>query len=202
LSKEYDVCRTKSVVGALTDYFRTKFAAWRSEVPIFSFAGEGSKPQICEDGVIYAFGVNSVFEQLIKKNGLIMFYGTDLQHATFLHYCEQMSGVLTYRYYKTFGGKIFNYNQEKDVTLKLHVRPLKKVLDYDFKKLENDLYTEGLLKKNSPFKTYLIKAKYFSEYVIYRMKKDPFYLLTEATRSWVEPQLQKLGRPFLITDFE
>jgi hypothetical protein len=34
------------------------------------------------------------------------------------------------------------------------------------------------------------------------MKTDPLYLLTEETRAWVEPQLQKLGRPFLITDFE
>jgi len=202
LSKEYDVHLTKSVVGALTDFFRTKHAAWRSEVPVFSFAGEGEKPYICENGIIDAFGTNSVFGQLITNDGLIMFYGTDLLPATFVHYCEQISGVLTYRYFKTFEGKVINDNREKNVTLKFHVRPLRNVLEYDIKKLEHDLYAEGLLKDFTPFQTLLIKARHFSEYITDRMKEDTLYLLTEDTRSWVEPKLQKLGRPFLITDFE
>lgn len=200
-TKEYDVNMTKSEVGVLTEYFRTKCATWRSEVPVFSFAGEGVKPQIYEDGVIDAFGANSIFEQLVKKDALIMLYGKGFESMTFLHHCEQMA-AMPYRYFKNFKGKVFFDNIEREVTLKYFVRPLNKVMYCDVTKIEYDLGAEGLLQKTTPINTYLIKAKNLFEYLVYRMKKDPLYLLTKETQVWVEPMLQKLGRPFLITDFE
>jgi aminoglycoside 3-N-acetyltransferase len=203
VSGEYNLQSTKSKVGALTEYFRTNIATWQSKVPVFSFAGEQDKPLICEDNIIDAFGINSVFDHLVKKNGLILFYGTGLLHATIIHYCEQLSGMLTYRYDKFFEGKVINGDSTTNIKLKFHVRPKGKTLNYNFMNLEKDLYEQGLLQRFTPsFNSCLIKANHFVEFVIDKMKQDPLYLLDDESRNWIEPELEKLGRPFLLSDFE
>jgi hypothetical protein len=34
------------------------------------------------------------------------------------------------------------------------------------------------------------------------MKGDPFALLDEKSRAWAEPAVEKLGRRFVLTDYE
>ena len=48
----------------------------------------------------------------------------------------------------------------------------------------------------------LFSIKNVSDYWISKLNKDSFYFLNEESKKWVIPKLDKLGRGFLLTDFE
>ena len=41
-----------------------------------------------------------------------------------------------------------------------------------------------------------------SDFIIDKIKIDPFYLLDNESKKWVMPKVNKLGRGFLLADFE
>jgi hypothetical protein len=49
---------------------------------------------------------------------------------------------------------------------------------------------------------YAIGARELVEFWESKLRQDPFYLLDEPSRHWIEPQVNSLGRRFLISDFE
>jgi aminoglycoside 3-N-acetyltransferase len=55
---------------------------------------------------------------------------------------------------------------------------------------------------NFRFEIRLIKAADIVHFWVEKMQEDPLYLLDANTRAWVEPKLEELGRPFLLSDFE
>jgi aminoglycoside 3-N-acetyltransferase len=204
-SREYDVQQSPSQVGMLTEYFRTDVARWRSPVPVFSFCGDGKKPEFREETLIDPFDEHSLFQAMIDRDALIIYYGVlGIYSSTIIHYCERLSGKLCYRYDKLFNGVIRDDNRQYAVTLKFHVRPKARYLDYDWKRLEADLVEDGLLDviNERRFQFRCIKACELAEYWLEKIAEDPLYLLDTASREWVEPELQRLGRPFTITDFE
>ena len=46
------------------------------------------------------------------------------------------------------------------------------------------------------------KAREFNNFLKKKISQDEFYPLDKKTRSWIEPMIKKLGRPFDINDFE
>jgi aminoglycoside 3-N-acetyltransferase len=206
VTQEFNVQNTPSQVGALTEYFRTHVAGWRSPVPIFSFTGDDCEPILKAGATIDPFGESSLFQQMTEDDALIMYYGINGIHpSTFVHYCERVSGKLCYRYDKIFSGKVISLDKTHDVRLNFHVRPRSnKTLDYDWTRLEKDLIQAGLMFKVSDFRfeIRLIKAGDLAHFWIEKMQEDPLYLLDNNTRVWVEAKLDELGRPFLLSDFE
>jgi aminoglycoside 3-N-acetyltransferase len=205
-TKEFNVQRSPSQVGALTEYFRTHIANWRSLVPIFSFTGDDSIPILEIDKIIDPFGEKSLFQQMIWDNTLIIHYGINGIHSsTIIHYCERMSGKLYYRYDKIFSGRVISKDKIYDIDLNFHVRPKSdKILEYDWKRLEKDLIQTGLMIKLSDFRfeIRLVNAADLANFWINKMQEDPLYLLDTDSLAWVEPKLEELGRPFLLSDFE
>jgi aminoglycoside 3-N-acetyltransferase len=204
-TKVYDIRKTPSQVGVLTEYFRESIAQWRSPVPIFSFAGEGDEPLSDSFQTIDPFDAKSLFQNMVNSNMLIMYYGTrGIYPSTIIHFSERVSEKLYYRYDKLFSGEIIHDDKRQHAVLNFHVRPKGKYLDYDWSRLEEDLLREGLLKKicGRRFEFRCIKASDIAAYWIQKIKTDPLYLLDSQSRSWVEPALEKLGRPFLLSDFE
>jgi aminoglycoside 3-N-acetyltransferase len=205
-TKEFNVQSTPSQVGTLTEYFRTHIACWRSLVPIFSFTGDDSEPTMESNRIIDPFGGNSLFQQMIDAPTLIMYYGINGIHpSTIIHYCERMSGKLYYRYDKIFSGRVISKDKIYDIDLNFHVRPKSdKILGYDWKRLEQDLIQAGLIYiiSGSRFEIRLIKASDIAHFWIEKMQEEPLYLLNSESRKWIEPKLQQLGRPFLLSDFE
>lgn len=209
----YDFCKgnsyiikdSPSQVGVLSEYFRKNIAEWRTPIPVFSFAGTGEKPVLDISRVIDPFGYHSAFHVLYEKDSLLMHYGSSLNSTTILHYAERISNHLCYRYDKLFYGKIIPIDgTEIDITFNFHVRPIGKHLDYDWNKLENDLFENNILflYKEGRSRVFLCKIKELINFWIDQMIHDPLYLLDDESKIWVEPFLNKLGRPFLITDFE
>ena len=209
----YDFCKdgsyvineSPSKVGVISEYFRKNIAEWRTPIPVFSFAGTGEKPIFDIAQIIDPFGTDSGFQILHEKDALLMHYGSSLSSSTILHYAERISNKIYYRYDKLFLGKIIpNSGKEINVSFNFHVRPSGNYLDYDWIKIEKDLFENNILFLFSEGRTRILlcKIKELISYWLERMAKDPLYFLDNESKLWVKPLLEKLGRPFLITDFE
>lgn len=203
--KSYQVNNCPSQVGVLSEYFRRNAAEWRTPIPVFSFAGMGEQPMLDISGIIDPFGWHSAWNFLYEKDALLMFYGASFNSSTILHYIERVSNCLCYRYDKLFYGKIGKSNGEEiDATLLYHVRPLGTRLVYDVNKIEDDLKKNDVLFlfQESRSVILLCRVRDLVKFCLGMLKQDPLYFLDIDTKLWVEPLLNRLGRPFIITDFE
>lgn len=134
----FDVCNTKSSVGAFSEYFRCLSGVVRSLHPIFSIAAYGKKKNIFKDcNINDCFGKNTCFDLLYKLDAKLMNLGCNF-NVTFAHYVEQELKV-KYRYFKSFEGfikvnsKIFfsktkYFVGNKKIHYTLNLDGLKKVL--------------------------------------------------------------------------
>ena len=68
-------------------------------------------------------------------------------------------------------------------------------------KIGFDLKEEDLLQSYAPM-VFGFSAPRVLEYWKHRLRQDPFYFLTSSTRLWIEDLLDRLGRKFLVDDFE
>lgn len=205
----YCLQSSESQVGHLSEFARKHWADWRTEVPIFSFCGKGKIPKYIDHSknTINPFGKNTVFSGVVENDGIVLLYGTSIQPSTIIHYVEEMlDGGPLYRYEKKFLGTVKSGDVHADrlVTLLNHVRPLGKVLNYDWEKLERDLLAENILYqvRDGASIAFAFSAKKFFVYAKERMALDPYYLLDKSSKLWVSRMIDSLGRRFHIDDFE
>ena len=203
----YDVKKDKSQVGILNDYFRS-FCDWRTTTPVFNFCGKGKYPidKIHPQCVINPFSFGSEFHHLYKSKSLHCHYGSKISNSTLFHYIENISNKLLYRYSKQFKGVVNDFGIKTNVILEYPVSPLNSRVEYDWKKIYQDLLQENLIFEFKIFGDVnyitLFSIKNVSDYWISKLNKDSFYFLNEESKKWVIPKLDKLGRGFLLNDFE
>ena len=208
----FDYCRTRlysiakdpSQSGPLSEYARVNWARWRTQSPVFNAAGSGREPEVEIEDTILAFGDRSVFAQLVRRSGLLVFYGAPLASATIIHHAEHVARGPFYRYDKHFAGIVTGAGKVKRVTLIYHVRPKGHHLDYDWPRIEYDFAKAGLMQlfKTGTSIIRVLEAANSLRFLVGRLRGDPLYLLDSESRAWVEPALQRLGRRFVIEDFE
>jgi hypothetical protein len=77
-------------------------------------------------------------------------------------------------------------------------------LEYDWQRLRADLEREGILRvlKVPGSEVLLIDIASMCSHWLSKLEVDPLFLIDTASRTWVELELARLGRRFLITDFE
>jgi aminoglycoside 3-N-acetyltransferase len=183
----YDFCTTgvyhrqqsPSQVGALTDYLRRHYAHCRSLTPVFHFcilrnAGLSLEPtENC-------FGEESLFAELVRRDGSVAFLGAPFSSNTFLHHIEEFCDV-TYRYHKTFSGVVVDGEHMRQVTLLYRVRPLDSALTprYDWSRLEQDLKQRGILQRFVMPRGYAVvfRAVDLFTYWSQSMRRDERFLL-------------------------
>jgi aminoglycoside 3-N-acetyltransferase len=146
------------------------------------------------------FGAESLFGMLDKEYGQIALVGVGCRSLTFLHYVEELAGV-SYRYQKTFSGKIKIQGNWEITESSWHVRPKDLGLEYDFDKIQSLLIDKGALRQIHP-QVLLGNASDIRHELIYAMSKDPLWLLDKVTRINVNRELGRLGRAFQLEDFE
>lgn len=196
----------KCQVGAINESFR-QGATWRTEVPVFSVAGDGDSPlpAIVENSAVDPFGIDSIFGSLIQRNGAILWYGAPIASSTILHHAESLSGGPLYRYDKTFSGLVTDLVTSKYVNLHYHVRPLGHHLAYDWARITVDAENAGVIR---PVETLAGKNVYFAhardlmDLWTDALAQDPLYMLDRKSIAWVRPMLENLGRRFELQDFE
>jgi len=203
---QFNLNASPCALGPLAEYFRLSRADWRTVDPVFSVAGTGRPPHLPpESSRIDPFGDPSVFAELLRRHGTVFFYGAQFSSATIIHYFERKFIGPSYRYDKIFKGVIIEGEKNWEVEYVYHVRPLHRVLDYDWERLARDLSARGLsrsiLWKNRCV-AFAVNATDLDAFWHERLKHDPLYFLDEESRAWVEPMLGKLGRAFELADFE
>lgn len=138
-NRVYDVKKSRSTVGVLTEYFRNKKDVDRTIQPIFSVAIWGANKDYFLDIDKDSFGKNSIFGKLLDKKAKIVFFGTDFDRMTFIHFVEQQYNVV-YRYKKRFHGYIMKDERLYEDDCDYFVRDLQKNvllnLDKFFKHLQ------------------------------------------------------------------
>ena len=191
-------------LGPLPEHFRTTTAHWRTSTPIFSAAGTGAEPYIPWGDIINPFGQNSLFAHLVECNGVVLYYGDTFNCSTIIHFAESLVGGGQYRYNKRFSGQvIFPDGKVVEGSLSCYVRPLAKNLDYDWKRLQDTALTTGVCVRLAEYPGLLAaSARHLSELFKSELETDPLGLLDHKSRVWVNPMLNRLGRRFLIEDFE
>lgn len=150
--------RTKSEMGALTEYFRKLNGVVRTIHPFHSVSayGKHAKDFIgCNSSS--SFGEGSPFELMVQLNAYNLSLGTEfIGGATYLHHTEEICHV-PYRYYKKFHGKIYDIKDKMiNNVFKMYVRKTNDIYEY-----ENnwDIVFKDLYKKNCFYIDYLNGAK-------------------------------------------
>lgn len=200
----FDLAHTASQVGPITEHFR-RSAAWRSAMPVFSVCGTGAPfPGAAPgDGELDPFGDRSAFAALAEADGVIVWYGAPLSSTTMIHHAERSAGGPLYRYDKHFDGLVSAAGRQHRTSLRYHVRPWGRHLDYDWPRLADDLATHGILQPLRPeLGVSWASARALRTHWVGALSADPLALLDTEARGWVEPLLDRLGRRFEHRDFE
>ncbi len=148
----FDLDRTPSSVGYLTELVRTRADAVRNLDPIHSFAAIGGRAD--EFGRLHArnsYDPNNVLGRLHVADAKIMAVGLDPfgRSMTFFHYVEQREGVerrgWTYRHEKAFPGTIVVRDKAFSAEYAIHVQNFEDGVTYDFAPIGEELDRRGVM---------------------------------------------------------
>ena len=200
----FDVRATESQLGPLPERFRNDHAEWRTPIPIFSISGIGHPSQPRWGFMTDPFGKDSVFADLVRSDGVVLYYGDTFHYNTLVHFSERVAGGPVYRYDKIFPGRVILADGTTvDGSLDYHVRPMGTGLEYDWPRLLDEALSAGVCSRlESAPEILAASASRLNELWVSDMKRDPFALLDDETRQWAEPKVNELGRRFSISDFE
>ena len=124
-----------------------------------------------------AFGEDSIFSILKKKNFKIICFCCSTDRITFIHYVEYLLKV-PYRYIKKFKGYVINLKTKKIVNYKYNVG--KKNFDYSFKEkninkiIDKKIFIKKYFKK---FKSYSVTCDYLYKKLSKSIKKENKFLI-------------------------
>jgi aminoglycoside 3-N-acetyltransferase len=211
-SGQYNPVNDISEVGALSEFARIHWASWRSEMPVFNYAGNKTSQSLNQQtklpsahAIVDPFDEHSIFHHLYTDDGLVLMYGAPFSSFTGIHHIEQLSGRPLYRYDKLFHGTIHSSAiQKKSITLNYHVRPTGLYLNYRWDELLKLAMHSGIVKELKQPRVQISAFNYrqLADFLIDHIKNDPLFLIDEQSRQDCGPILEKLGRRFLQSDFE
>ena len=140
-NEAFDMQKSKSTTGTLTEYFRKLDGVKRTMHPTHSVAAAGNLAKQIMDIGKGTFDKNSIFGKIHKLNGKILLFGVEFHKAcTFIHYIEEMHKV-PYRYMKKLRGNIIEGAKEYEEEFFFYYR-------YAFISNSFLSFEEHLLKKN------------------------------------------------------
>lgn len=172
---KFDISKTKSEVGAFSNFLISKYSKNRSSNPIFSILAFGRKQdEFINSSSSTCFGKNSCFEKLSQNNGKIFFCGTTFDKLTFIHYLEEKYKV-DYRKKKIFRGIVNN----KKTTTSYFTRDLNSNRIFKFNRLKKDLLKTKKIKKINigRFEFFSVSCKDIETEFKKKIKKNKYYYL-------------------------
>ncbi len=178
--KPWDVRKTRSKMGALTEVVRMDPRAKRVFHPFYSFAVLGKHADML-GSLRYksAYERNSVFGKLRDLDGKIMVIGLSYNNSmTFFHHIEQMEGV-DYRFLKKFTGEVTDENGNTYTdTFEMLVRDIDKGVMTMVDPMGALMEQAGIVKirKIGEAEVKLMKANEVYAFTAREMKRDPHLL--------------------------
>lgn len=105
--EKYDIRKTPCRTGSLGKVALKRKDFQRTQHPIYSFAVYGKYQDIlCNMTNTDSFGLDSPFAFLKNHGAVNYIIDVSLKNSfTFVHFAEEQSGIVTYRYLKNFKGK-------------------------------------------------------------------------------------------------
>ena len=184
INKIWDYHKTKSEMGVLTEYFRTKVSNARTIHPIHSVAYYGPKShKIPNHYCSSSFGKNSFWDWICnRKDVLNVSIGLGLVGgAAFVHHVEELAKV-PYREYVSLSGKVydsFGNLLEKKFTYYARKETKNKVAENYFDLVEKDLIDHGIMKKKIIGKNLIttnMNTYKATRFLINRLKNNIYYM--------------------------
>lgn len=148
----FDIRRTPSQMGALTEAARRRTGVIRTGHPIYSFAAIGGKSSIFSGlDNKRAYGEDSPFGLLRKIGGKIAAIDVyDHECMTFYHHVEEVMQV-NYRYPKAFSGQyIDSQGRFTQRTYEIYVRDIDRGVTTDVEEAGEALWDAGLYSGHRP----------------------------------------------------
>lgn len=180
---DFDVGRTPSKVGALTEFFRTSPEVLRSRDPIFSVAARGRLAEAFATVPTHdCFGPQSAFGLLDQNDGILACFGCAFDRITFTHYVEQNAGV-DYRSFKMFAGLSMENGEARRSDVRYFVRDLSRDTAIDLSRLRGRLTENGRLATVSVGRLSLaaVRARAFQEEALRLIEQQPNALIAEGS---------------------
>ena len=178
----FDLKKSPSEMGIITEMVRKMPKSIRSVNPIYSMAAIGKRAAeiTSADEDKNVFGEKSIFSKLFQLNAKIMIIGLNYNKAmTFFHYIEHVVGC-DYRYPKQFCGLIKNGKYTYKDGYTMDVRHKNIVTDVDA--MGEVLEKNGIVQKTKigQSEIKLLSAKDVFRVTAKEMKKNPRLLYSKA----------------------
>jgi aminoglycoside 3-N-acetyltransferase len=148
----FDMSKTPSHMGALTEAGRHWPGAVRTGHPVYSFVAIGAKASAFKNVANRSgYGHDSPFAMLRKMNGIVGVLDLpDQDSMTFIHHVEEMLDV-PYRYHKDFSGRYIDADGAASVrTFSIFVRDTEKGVRTSANRMGERLWDKGLYSGNRP----------------------------------------------------
>ena len=176
------VNETKSDVGSMTDYFRTKKNVYRSHHPIFSFAAWGNNAEeylhLCDYD---CFGMKSIFGKIYDMNAKYVLFGLSIPNGLSAVYFSEQRVNAYYRYFKEIESVINDGHREYKKKIKYFVRDKK--LNYrdswynlEKKALEQEI---AINTQYNGGKIFIIQSQRIDDLIIGELKKNKDFLIVK-----------------------
>jgi aminoglycoside N3'-acetyltransferase len=202
----FDSRSATSQMGVLSEYFRVHHSQWRTAMPILSFSGTGPQPHLdLSVPALYPYSSASPVGRLVSEGGRQLLLGCTVQWSSLFHYAEVFeSSFPLYRYEKGFSGTTVDATgTARDVEVRYAVTSLERPTNYDFARMHAAMVDAGVVRANARYPaSYDVDSQGFVLEWQRLTRADPFWPLTQESRSWVQPMVESLGRGFHIRDFE
>ena len=180
-SRAWHFFRSRSEVGALTEFMRTQNGVIRTVHPFHSVCVTGPhKKEFSHCDNLSSFGIGSPFQVLYDLNAYNLSIGTKFEGgATYLHHTEETRQV-PYRYYKDFPGKIVLESGQLDTrTYRFYARIIADRYEYinNWGRVWSVFTSEGHFKLRmlSKAKIYLSSIKQVHDRFESLLLADPFF---------------------------
>lgn len=146
----WDYNKTKCETGSLSTAALKRKDFRRTLHPIYSFAvwGKGQE-ELCQLTNTSSFGFDSPFAWLDKTHAKNLIIDVSFTNClTFVHYVEQLSGVVNYRYEKNFTADYTDAEGRTCArTYSMFVRDLDLDVENDFDSMEEQLLVDGIAQR-------------------------------------------------------
>ena len=185
----FDVRRTPSKMGLISEIFRRKRGVLRSLHPTHPVLAYGKDSAWLVEGheaCKYPCGKNTPFDKFRSLNGKILFYDVPFNRFTFIHYIEDMiASQLPFLLYskEPIAAKVMDC-QGKEVEIKTYVFGEAAVQTRNPDILEKYLFKQGVLRNAKIGKTKLMFVNAEDAVVCtYKMLENNVYFYTREARN-------------------
>lgn len=146
----FDIKKTPCKTGSLGKIAMKRSDFRRTQHPIYSFTvwGKG-QDEMCAMTNKSSFGNDSPFAYMVNNGFRNLFIDKDLQHSfVFVHYCEQSTGKVNYRYLKDFTADYIDEDGNVSKrTYDMNVRDLDMDVQNVIYAFEDEFIEKGIMKR-------------------------------------------------------